>query len=599
VPEDERTLVDQVPRTLRSEVQIARADGRTSRTPTLTQVSGPERGAFLCIELSSRALFLGRDETCDFILDDPSVSRRHSRVYVDVIPGSLRSVVIQDLGSTNGTLVNSKEIERVHLKHGDRVHVGDVLLRFEMLDPVDIAYRDGVVRKVRDAECDSLTQLLSRTGMEAHLPGLLENCASQDRPVSAVMLDLDHFKLVNDTLGHVVGDEVLRAATRCGAKTSQCATAARSSCWCSLVPGAYTRGCWLRGFESGSRAPTSQTIRPSGSPVASVWRNVGKTKRSRSGSIVRTKRFIEPRSLAEIGPRQPPRWFRRSREVMRGFFVLLLGAALLTSTACVSLEEPGGLLQPHEAGVKSQSTLDSGPVDVSPARRAQLAGGVVGAGVEPEERGDVPAEVPVEVEVPVDVDPTVDVPVDSAPKVEDEVLAAPESPPDLIPASVEAEAPVDVSGEVPVDVSAEVPDLVSSAPSSDAGESLVPPPPASDAEAVAALDGLPRSPARRAPTPSFGEALSAPIERCLPEESLSSTPLTQLEMVRWDSERGRPMATLVTPSGMEFEVEVGDRVGPRGGLVVAIDTGKVTVYELRLDDRETATKVREVIKLRP
>ena len=210
MPDDERTLIDQVPRTLRSEVQIARADGRSQRTPTLTQVSGPERGAFVCIEFASRALFLGRDEACDFILDDPSVSRRHSRVYLDASPRSATGVVIQDLGSTNGTLVNGKEVERVRLQHGDRVHVGDVLLRFEMLDPVDIAYRDGVVRKVRDAECDSLTQLLSRTGMEAHLPGLLESCVSQSRPVSAVMLDLDHFKLVNDTLGHVVGDEVLR-----------------------------------------------------------------------------------------------------------------------------------------------------------------------------------------------------------------------------------------------------------------------------------------------------------------------------------------------------------------------------------------------------
>jgi hypothetical protein len=69
-------------------------------------------------------------------------------------------------------------------------------------------------------------------------------------------------------------------------------------------------------------------------------------------------------------------------------------------------------------------------------------------------------------------------------------------------------------------------------------------------------------------------------------------------MTRWGSEGGRPLATLATPSGEEFQVEIGDRVGPHGGLVVAIDTSKVIVYELRLDDQEEPTKVREVIKLK-
>ena len=119
MPEDEHTLVDQVPRTLRSEVQVAREGDRARRTPTLTQVSGPQRGAFVCVDAANRALFLGRDETCDFVVDDSSVSRRHARVYVDGSPGRPSRVVLQDLGSTNGTLVNGTEIERVDLKHGD------------------------------------------------------------------------------------------------------------------------------------------------------------------------------------------------------------------------------------------------------------------------------------------------------------------------------------------------------------------------------------------------------------------------------------------------------------------------------------------------
>ena len=171
--------------------------------------------------------------------------------------------------------------------------------------------------------------------------------------------------------------------------------------------------------------------------------------------------------------------------------------------------------------------------------------------------------------------------------------------PGTVPEVVEAEEPAEMPVKLTADAAAAAPAPDSSAPEGDTGAPPILAAPASDVEAVAALDALPRRPARPAPTPSFGDGPSASSERCVSQDSLSSTPLTQLNMVRWDSVHGRPVATLATPSGQEFRVEVGDRVGPRGGLVVAIDSGKVTVYELRLDDRETATKVREVIKLRP
>jgi diguanylate cyclase (GGDEF)-like protein len=58
---------------------------------------------------------------------------------------------------------------------------------------------------------DPLTGLLNRRGFERQIPRLIERCRSSQRPLSVAMLDLDHFKRINDTYGHPVGDRVLQA----------------------------------------------------------------------------------------------------------------------------------------------------------------------------------------------------------------------------------------------------------------------------------------------------------------------------------------------------------------------------------------------------
>lgn len=57
---------------------------------------------------------------------------------------------------------------------------------------------------------DSLTGVFNRRYVSAHLPRLLERALDSNKPVSVLMFDIDHFKVVNDTYGHDVGDEVLK-----------------------------------------------------------------------------------------------------------------------------------------------------------------------------------------------------------------------------------------------------------------------------------------------------------------------------------------------------------------------------------------------------
>jgi pSer/pThr/pTyr-binding forkhead associated (FHA) protein len=70
--------------------------------------------------LRRERLTLGRGPSVDVAFDDPSMSRQHAAIeYAD------EGFRIRDLGSTNGVLVNGREVQAAELSHGDRFEVGE------------------------------------------------------------------------------------------------------------------------------------------------------------------------------------------------------------------------------------------------------------------------------------------------------------------------------------------------------------------------------------------------------------------------------------------------------------------------------------------
>jgi diguanylate cyclase (GGDEF)-like protein len=72
------------------------------------------------------------------------------------------------------------------------------------------ALKSNYQESVSMAVTDSLTRLYNRHYLDTHLKNLVRQAGEQGRALSVIIMDMDHFKSVNDTYGHNVGDEVLR-----------------------------------------------------------------------------------------------------------------------------------------------------------------------------------------------------------------------------------------------------------------------------------------------------------------------------------------------------------------------------------------------------
>jgi diguanylate cyclase (GGDEF)-like protein len=155
-------------------------------------------------------MIIGRDIACRLHIADPKISRKHTRIiYSNFGKADDEPILLlEDLGSTNGTFVNGVKINaQIQLRDRDKITVGSVMFGFFLRDETSMRADESLIRL---ASVDALTGLSNRGVFNLEVQREFDRARRYRRELSHVLFDIDHFKKFNDTYGHKVGDDVLR-----------------------------------------------------------------------------------------------------------------------------------------------------------------------------------------------------------------------------------------------------------------------------------------------------------------------------------------------------------------------------------------------------
>jgi diguanylate cyclase (GGDEF)-like protein len=175
--------------------------GTPGGTECLVEIYGRHIGRKY--DLYEEIITIGRDPDNTIVLESDSVSRRHAR-----IERVQTDRYLVDMNSTNGTYVNDQAITpRARLATGMFVKIGDTIFKYLIGDNLEAAYYEEIHKM---AVTDGLTQIANKRQLEEQLDKEVARARRHDRSLAVIMMDIDHFKQVNDVHGHLTGDVVLK-----------------------------------------------------------------------------------------------------------------------------------------------------------------------------------------------------------------------------------------------------------------------------------------------------------------------------------------------------------------------------------------------------
>jgi two-component system cell cycle response regulator len=183
---------------------IALAEGKQAALVVL-QGSEGEIGTHVLLD---RPVTLGRDPGVELPLQDERISRRHCAVTF-----SNSQFFVEDLGSTNGTLLNGRRLERGRhpLQPADRIHLGSCVVKFTYADALEVGYHAQMDNLVGT---DDLTGLIAKRRFDAAFLRAVDAARIAKEPLGVMMLDMDGLKRINDAHGHPAGAQTIAEVGR-------------------------------------------------------------------------------------------------------------------------------------------------------------------------------------------------------------------------------------------------------------------------------------------------------------------------------------------------------------------------------------------------
>ncbi len=176
------------------------SDKPVAKEAALVVIYGNDLGRKFNLNLPS--IVIGRSSKSDLQIDQESVSRSHAKII-----NTGKTIILRDLGSTNGTYVNDELIDEYVLRDGDFIKIGRTIFKFLSGGNIENAYHEEIYRLTT---VDGLTQIYNKRYFLETLEREISRAHRYHRDLSLIMFEIDFFKNVNDTYGHLAGDSVLK-----------------------------------------------------------------------------------------------------------------------------------------------------------------------------------------------------------------------------------------------------------------------------------------------------------------------------------------------------------------------------------------------------